>query len=247
MLTQTKSDFMKVFSTREYTRFKDIKGNRGPNPVHLKKLRKSMEVKPLISPIIVNERFEIIDGQHRFYVRQELDLPIQYIIAEGYGLEEVQLLNSNTKNWTPSDFLDGYIELGMEDYILFKKFKDQFNLGHTSAAAILSLHNVAGNSPVLDDFKNGNFKIPDYKASLRTAEKIQMVSKYYPGYNTRSFILAMMQCFDNQEYNHATFLSKLEYQSVKMVRFADKEQALTMIEEIYNYKNSKKINLRFKN
>src|ERR1051326_7260164 len=137
-LPTTKTDHMRIFSTRDYAKFKSIAGNRTMNPVHLKRLTISMQQRALISPIIVNEKFEIIDGQHRFKVRQELGLPIQYIIAEGYGLNEVQILNTNTKNWGPNDYLEGYIELGLEDYIMFKKFKDQFNFGHSSALHVLS-------------------------------------------------------------------------------------------------------------
>ena len=44
-----------------------------------------MTEKLLMCPIIVNENYEIIDGQHRYSASKELGLPIRYIVGEGYG------------------------------------------------------------------------------------------------------------------------------------------------------------------
>ena len=54
-----------VFKTFDYGLFKNIKGNRELNPKNYKKILHSMGNKQLEIPIIVNEKYEIIDGQHR--------------------------------------------------------------------------------------------------------------------------------------------------------------------------------------
>ena len=53
--------------TNKYDLFKRIESNREVNPAHLKKIEKSISEKNFLHlyPIIVNERMEIIDGQHR--------------------------------------------------------------------------------------------------------------------------------------------------------------------------------------
>ena len=43
-----------------------------------------MAVNHLEAPIIINEKHEIIDGQHRKIAQEELELPITFIINEGY-------------------------------------------------------------------------------------------------------------------------------------------------------------------
>lgn len=87
-----------VCQTNDYSLFKTLKGNRSINQAHLYRLTKSIKEKYLLSPIVVNEHFEIIDGQHRFNAAKANNLPINYMIAVGYGLNEVQILNTNSSN-----------------------------------------------------------------------------------------------------------------------------------------------------
>lgn len=59
-----------VKMTKDYMRFKRIKGNRKLYPGHVEYLRQVLLDKPDMlsyNPILVNERFEIIDGQHLTY------------------------------------------------------------------------------------------------------------------------------------------------------------------------------------
>ena len=69
-----------IQTTRNYAMFKLIGGNRELNHINLKRLEVSMSETPLVSIIMVNERNEIIDGQHRFEVCKRLGLPINYLI-----------------------------------------------------------------------------------------------------------------------------------------------------------------------
>lgn len=235
---------MNVYYTKDYGKFKHLEGNRNIVKPHLKRLRASMEKNYLFSPILINEKHEIIDGQHRFEVCKELGLPIYYIMKKGYSLNEVQILNSNLRNWSNDDYMNGYIELGLEDYSLYKMFRDEFGFDHHSCLWLLAGNH--SNRETWVDFKNGDFKVKDYKKAIQAAEKIKMVAQFYAGYKRRSFVSAMIKCFKNTEYNHSVFLNKLSYQSVKMVDCTDTTDYLTLIEEIYNFKSrEKRVNLRF--
>ena len=86
-----------VHTTEDYFMFKPIDGNRNKNLLHINRLKKSMAENYLFTVIIVNEKYEIIDGQHRFHVIEELKLPLNYIVCKGYALEEVHILNANSK------------------------------------------------------------------------------------------------------------------------------------------------------
>lgn len=87
-----------VLRTNDYEKFNHLSGNRIINELNLAKIKKSMEENFLISPILVNEHLEIIDGQHRLQAVKELGFPVYYFVNKGYGLKEVQALNSNGKN-----------------------------------------------------------------------------------------------------------------------------------------------------
>ena len=112
-----------VHTTTDYFLFKPIDGNRNKNLLHLNRLKKSMTENYLFTVIIVNEKYEIIDGQHRFECVKELKMPLHYIICNGYGLNEVQILNQNSKTWNADDYLAGYCNLKNENYLcLILKF-----------------------------------------------------------------------------------------------------------------------------
>ena len=64
-----------VQQTKDYDLLKNIDGNRSINQLHVKRLSNSMMNKHLISPIIVNEKYQIIDGQHRFEASKILTYP----------------------------------------------------------------------------------------------------------------------------------------------------------------------------
>ena len=108
----------RIYRTSDYEKFSSLEGNREVNLPHLKRLKKSIAELDLTesSPILINEKFEIIDGQHRFEVCKYLKKPIYYLIKRGYGLKEIQILNGDSRNWKVEDYIKGYCELGKEEF-----------------------------------------------------------------------------------------------------------------------------------
>lgn len=233
-----------VLLTNDYSKFSYISGNRDVNDMHIKRLKESMQEKYIGVPIIVNEHHQIIDGQHRFQSARELNKPIYYIKVGGLKLPDVHRLNTNTKNWTCDSFLDGYCKLGKEEYLLYREFKERFGFGHNETQTLLTSKSRMGGS-TNQKFKDGTFVIDDYHGAVIRAEKINMCSKYYEGYKRRSFVYAMLDLFERDNYSHAEFLNKLSFQSVKLQDCTTVDQYLILIEEIYNYKRSKSNKVRF--
>ena len=230
-----------VKMTNDYGLFTFIDGNRDININQLSRLSESIDEDYIPVPIIVNEKKQIIDGQHRYEVVKTLKKPVYYIEIEGLKLPEVHRLNNNTKNWTATEYMNGYAKLGYPDYIQYKEFKRLYNFGHNETMALLQ--NTSSRSNTFKDFREGLFVIKSYKEAVRNAEKILIVKQYYDGYKRRSFVFAMMQLFNNDEYNHAEFLHKLSFQSVKLVDCTNVKQYISLIEDIYNYHRKDKIRL----
>ena len=126
-----------VHTTTDYFLFKSIEGNRNKNLLHINRLKKSMSENYLFTIIIVNEKYEIVDGQHRFDVIQELKLPLNYVVCKGYGLTEVHILNQNSKTWNADDYLDGYCRLKYTHYLKYSEFKERYGFGHVECMTIL--------------------------------------------------------------------------------------------------------------
>ncbi len=196
----------------------------------------------LFTIIIVNEKYEIIDGQHRFDVIQELKLPLNYIVCNGYGLNEVHILNQNSKTWTSDDYLDGYCKLGYKDYLKYREFKELYGIGHYECMWLLNGSQLSNPTQV---FFTGDFKIKNYNEACKIIEKIMLVEPYYEEWKRRSFILAMLQLFKNPNFELTEFLQKLKLQPTALSNCSTTNQYVSLIEEIYNYRRREKVNLRY--
>lgn len=234
----------KVLQTKNYNLFSSVVGNRVVNQSHVKKLKLSISNLDLKIPIIVNDKMQVIDGQHRLQARKELGLPVFYIIINGLGLRETQKVNSTAKNWNDKDFLDSFVQQNYAHYKTYKKFRETYQFGHAETLNILSGTSGAGGN-MCQEFKEGNFSVSNLDRATSWAEKIYQVEPYYKGFKRRSFVSAMTRCFKHDQYDHEEFISKLSYQSSKLVDCTSTEQYLRIIDEIYNFKRKPVDKIRF--
>lgn len=251
-----------VNQTNDYSMFKTLEGNRYVNKLHVKRLKESFRESYLLSPILINQRNEIIDGQHRFEAAKSLGLPINYIICNDYGLKEVQLLNTNMKNWKKEDYLNAYCDLGYPEYLKFRNFMRRFpEFGIASCETILTNSLTGGHksstsvelkgslnesgSYAIRYFQEGDLTIPDYEKSIENAEKIMMIKPYYDGFNRSTFVRAMIGIFKIEHYNHAKLIERLNANPTALQHCGNVTQYKLLIEDIYNFRSRVKVSLRF--
>jgi len=222
-----------------------MKGNRNVNPMNLKRISESMKKNCLFSPILVNDKMEIIDGQHRLLALKEQKKEVYFIIVPNYSVNEVHILNTNSSNWKKEDYLLGYVDMGLRPYIQFKQLWDEFsNFGIKTCLAIISYHNSDKYNPQ-KSFESGNLTPFDLQSSINTAKKISDFKKFYEGYTKPSFAIAIMQCLKNDFYEHSVMMAKLSRLPKQITDQTNAKNYLFQLEEIYNYKNRKKVNFRF--
>lgn len=234
-----------VHTTKDYFLFKSIEGNRNKNLMHINRLKESITNNYLFTIITINEKYEIIDGQHRFEVIKELNLPLNYIICEGYGLNEVHILNENAKNWNSDDYLEAYCNLNYPHYLNYALFKTRYKLGHKLCMAMLSDNSSNACTSQIKEFYRGSFVIKNFKKACDLADKIDILAQYYEGYRRSSFVFAMLKLFKNENFEFTELLQKLKKQPTALVDCANSQQYICLIEEIYNYRRRLKINLRY--
>lgn len=242
-----------VFKTDNYNLFKIIKDNRDMNENHIHRLVKSFEHKHLVCPIIVNEHHEVIDGQHRLEASKITGLPVYYMVIPGYSIDEVQILNSNQKNWTKHDFLNMFCERGMKPYLELREFmtmNPDFRI--SVAIKILSLGKGAtqelnGVMMSTRSFENGKFIIPDLGKSYQIANRLKEFKPFFELYHTPHFVYAVRKLLTRKKYNHKEMLHKLESSSIKLRECGSTEEYLLLLEKIYNYKRAdgNKVSLRY--
>ena len=78
-----------VRETKNYGQFKFLEENRELSSKALKRISKSVEKEGWRNyPITVNEKMEIIEGQHTFTYAKEHRLPVRYIVVEGLNKKD---------------------------------------------------------------------------------------------------------------------------------------------------------------
>ena len=233
----------RIYLTRDYDMFTSIDGNRRIRPAHFDKLKRSMEEELLISPLCVNEKLQVIDGQHRLACLKALGEAVHYYICEGYGLDEVHRMNTTLAAWTPNEFMDAYADDGREPYMQYRTFVERWKFQHKVA------HKLLKGSVTRDysiEFASGRLTLtPNERLNGdRLARRLYRTGKYYEkGWRRRSYVYAMCRCFENPVFNFEEFLKKLKIQPTKLQDCGSVDEYLKQIEVIYNYHRGEKVRL----
>lgn len=120
-------------------KFKLYHGNRSINPQHVQRLKLSIEQDNLLhhNPIIVDEEFQVMDGQHRLEAARELEIPIYYVTDNNFSSSNLILLNNNILTWSIDDYIYYYEQQGNEHYLKLRQLADmlQFSVSNVLAWA----------------------------------------------------------------------------------------------------------------
>lgn len=116
-----------IYTTTDYDGFVFTDWNRNVSNARVVKMVESIKnVGWLPEPVMVNEKFEVIDGQSRVKALEKLGMPVQFCIRKGVGRKECQALNLFQKNWTTMDYINSYIADGNENYIWLKAMMSKY-------------------------------------------------------------------------------------------------------------------------
>lgn len=240
--------------TDDYGKFKFIKGNRKIIESHVNSLMRAMKKNDLFTPIVVNDKLEVLDGQHRLEARKRLGFIVPYITVRDVGLEHIQELNCNQKGWVVNDYTDSYIELGKKDYEVYKWFRQKFGFSHSVSLTLLcdeydnySTSGVdnAKHRSLSAEFKQGDFKVGNLEKAKATAEAILKFKVHYKGVNRRAFVAAMLFLLTRKNFDIDYFYKKLENNPIYIKDVITADNYVDQIEELYNYKKQQKVTLKY--
>ena len=229
----------KIFVSKDYDKFKTLGGNRFVD--HSDKIVESIKnIGQLIAPIIINEKFEIIDGQNRFEAYKKLELPVYYVIAEGYGISECVAMNSVSKNWTTDDYINSYAELGHRDYQILRDFIGKFKsiISRKCITATLAgrIEYYAIAKVRSGDFKVGPKGADYYYDMLNYMSKFD-ISKIKGKSDYIHKVIGY--CYNTPEIDNNKLFTFYQNYSYQIESVINTKQASEAIERVYNYKCNK--------
>ena len=228
-----------VYTTRDYSIFKRLVGNRDIPESRISKIVDSIQkIGWVHNPIIVNEKMEVIDGQGRLTALQRLKMPVEYIIAPGAGNKECIYMNMNMVNWKLPDFIKSYAEQGNENYQRLLSLMEKYAGGNLD---IISTAVYRVSKSKHRDIKEGILQLTEeqYKAAVPRLEYIKPLlerldEKKLPG-SIVTLMQTMIYYFDYPDVDTerlAYSVEKYIYNSTPWVLNTDCERE---VENAYNY------------
>lgn len=235
--------------TTNYQMFKKHNSNKDLNPLMIKKIEKSILTKNLLEwrPILVDEQFRVIDGQHRLEVAKKLGIPIWYEVQKDIKSADMILIN-NQKQWENKDYIHYYYNEGYEEYIKLVRYMEKNNINLKNAITMLFGLRC---KEIGEKIKNGSFMFPMENDMQEINEKIFLIEKvkeYIKNksrdpalkkiINTSTFLNALITFISIKTVCVQTFLKKLPYKLDILRPCARSMDYLLIFKDIYNYRNT---------
>ena len=227
-----------ILETTDYELFKFIDCNRSINKAHVDKIVKSMQLKLLDDPIVVNQHMEIVDGQHRFYALRKLELPIRYRFDPDRTDADIRTTNNVKRGWSFQDYLASFIidEKGKGrsyagPYTTLDWFKKTYNL--PMKICIILLGGSAGTYG-LHNFRSGKFKIANLELAKKRAKILHELAKLDKFMARTQFMSAMIFLMRHRDFDIKRFLKVLETKSNSLKGQASRDDYIDNIVKVYN-------------
>lgn len=228
---------MEIKSTKNYKQFEFVQSNRDIDEAHLKRLKEAIMEKNMLSltPIIVNQKMEVIDGQHRLKAAEQLGVEIYYLMDTGIGESEMSALNAIKKNWKLEDYLNHYMIVGKPEYKKVGAFVRSHSNIPLSAAILLLGADYGG---LTKDFRRGAFVVANLDDANQISKEIEKLSELGSSigkfiYST-GFIRVYSAVRKHDKFQFQKLVDQIQKQPRGFVPCSGNKQYLEMFHEFYN-------------
>lgn len=236
-----------INKTKDYDLFKFREDNRAAiDQAHTKRLTESIKARNLLElrPIVVNEKFEVLDGQHRLLAAKQLGVDIYYVIDKKLKPEDIITMNIS-KAWSVIDFLNYYCKHNYIEYQKLAKFMKTNNVSLTIALSITM--GPGKNSYHAYKIGQYKFKEEDFGASLDqcwdTIGYIKKMRGFSPYTTSSRFWTAMIKLFRHPDFNIEKWSSNLSRFIERFGPRARVEDYYKLFMDVYNWRNPQAIDL----
>jgi hypothetical protein len=237
--------------TNDYDVFKVLPGNRDYEK-HGERLIPSVGLLGVITPIIVNEKMEVIDGQGRLYAAKANGVKVPFIIKKNLGIDACIEMNNTQTGWGYRDYIKSYASIGNEDYMELQSYIEKYPklpiycvwFGLSGGKYSHEKQIKAGE---YKSYPKDRKKIIDALAFMQSVAENEKIFFHIPG-RKHLFFKAMFYAVGLSKTNKSRLVSALERYITNddvFHPFNNEENAIRSLEKAYNYnlKTDSKINL----
>jgi hypothetical protein len=224
-----------IQETLDYDMFSFIHNNREQSRGHIEALKKAFnEVGNLtrVQPILVNERYQVIDGQHRLIACQELGEPIYFTTVSGLTISDARNMNILHREWLPLDYAKSYALSGNENYQRFLSMLEDYEVGFSNTLIFICGYQ----NGIYKDFRRGDFVMRDEEKARKLLKQYKEVLDTAEHKSNAKVARALYWIFSSDKYDHKRMLQKLSLNKTMLKGYNSVADYRTSLEEIYNYK-----------
>ena len=195
-------------------------------------------------PIIVyqkDDKFKIVDGQHRFETCQRIKAEVHFVECEPLTLKQIARINSRSNKWSNKDFLDCYVRLEVQDYILLRDFIAKYHVVYSAAVDLLMHGKINSKGGSMDIFRDGEFQANNLEEAERiTGLTIDIFDRYK--FRSDRYLIAAMQEIDKVgKCDYDVLRTKINQAPMMMDKQPSWKEYVYNIERVYNHNNQKRI------
>lgn len=232
-----------IKQTKNYDQFKVLDWNRNIKENNLKKIEKNYEKNGWLQhPIMVNEKFEVIDGQHRLEFAKRNNLPVYYVVIPGIGVKDCLTMNNTRTTWYLTDYINLYAEQKNDNYIILKSLLENYAfLSPTTLIGVLNQSGTGGQ--MLAKVKNGEYEITakEHDKAIEKLDMLKRCARYILGTEGRASALftAVSFAYDCPGVNKTRLEKQIKTNISIITPPANIDMAIKEVEYLYNYRGGK--------
>jgi hypothetical protein len=251
-----------VFKTKDYSMFKLLPLNRDITNQTLSPITDSLDYVSkefgdltkngyIPVPIIVNENYEIIDGQNRFTALQSRGGEIYYYVIPGLTIDHVNIFQ-NGKPWRENDWLKLWKGKGKKDYSVYETFRNKYNVGHWTTIGLLYGESYPKGENRNTIWQNGKFVVNLLQEATELMDKVQEIRPYLnsklinkKGVVKRDFIYALKKVLEFSDFSFDRFLKNIQLADAPSIQnLGDSEGFMEAILDVHNHGLSDDVKLK---
>lgn len=220
-----------IHETSDYGKFKTLPHNRPLVQSHVRRLVASMSERPHLRParpVLVNEKNEVVDGQHRLKASEINGQSVYYMMVPGLTIDDARLLNALQRTWGLLDYAYSYASSKVPAYV---QFVDTYE-AHKLPPSIIMEYMLSG-ARKTHNFRIGEFKAVDQKVLDVQLDNTEEILTAFPvGARAYTIAAAFRAAQNVKGYDHNRMMNKISKQTLSLQ--ADRVNYIRELERAYN-------------
>jgi len=233
---------VKVLYENNHSKFTLLDDNRDIRPRHVESLMASIRKFGQLMPIVVNEKLEVIEGQHRLRACSDLKIPVAYIISLKASGKDVAVMNNSQEGWKNRDFLKHFSHsnhYNSSEYKKVQKFFEDHSLPFHTGLLILSgveFKNRGNDRGPMPAFRDGIFKVKNLETANTIGGQLMKLKSFVPRLvRVNKFCLAFIRVSKLENFSLQLAYSQIEKNFKKFERCGNQEEWDEAMVKAYNH------------